>query len=276
METRKMISLTLAALFALNGTGPAAATDYKVEDYLPLAVGNSWTYGHDYYYLSMSPDDRDHFGMPTEEQKSQTFMDNMGQFTIEVLREEVLGGQTYFVLSDLPADWISVPSYFIAGKKLRWAGTNLLERTADGERALYRFGESDAQGYAVPTAEGYSRVTSTNLYIAPRSSAPRYGFSFGFDVHGLETTGPPFEGAGCSFLAGVGLEICGRSIYASDYPVFRNKVKLLQAVIGGLTFERKAYESSEFELISTSTSSSSWGQVKQQWLAHRSEGRNTR
>ena len=43
MKTKEMVRLTLAALLALIWTGPAAATDYKVEDYLPLAVGNSWT-----------------------------------------------------------------------------------------------------------------------------------------------------------------------------------------------------------------------------------------
>ena len=38
---------------------------------------------------------------------------------------------------------------FIAGKKLRWAGAHLIEHTADGEQALFRFdGISDGSRYA--------------------------------------------------------------------------------------------------------------------------------
>ena len=49
MEPKKRTCLLLAALLSLSGVQPAAATDYQAADYLPLAVGNSWTYGHDYY-----------------------------------------------------------------------------------------------------------------------------------------------------------------------------------------------------------------------------------
>ena len=47
---------------------------------------------------------------------------------------EVIDGKTYYVLSDMPANWPPAPPHFIAGKKLRWAGTHLMERTADGEQ----------------------------------------------------------------------------------------------------------------------------------------------
>ncbi len=46
METKKKICLLLATLLSLSGVLPAAATDYQASDYLPLAVGNSWTYEH--------------------------------------------------------------------------------------------------------------------------------------------------------------------------------------------------------------------------------------
>ena len=35
---------------------PADATDDEASAYLPLAVGNSWTYGHDYYDLNNEQD----------------------------------------------------------------------------------------------------------------------------------------------------------------------------------------------------------------------------
>ena len=46
MRTRTC-PLTLAALIGLAVA--AAATDYEASDYLPLAVGNSWTLGHGVY-----------------------------------------------------------------------------------------------------------------------------------------------------------------------------------------------------------------------------------
>ena len=46
METKQRIRLILAALLSLSGVLPAVATDYQASDYLPLAVGNSWTYDH--------------------------------------------------------------------------------------------------------------------------------------------------------------------------------------------------------------------------------------
>ena len=48
VETKKRTCLLLAALLSLSGMLPAAATDYQAADYLPLAVGNSWTYEHIY------------------------------------------------------------------------------------------------------------------------------------------------------------------------------------------------------------------------------------
>ena len=49
METKKRTCLLLAVLLSLSGVLPAAAADYQASDYLPLAVGNSWTYEHEYY-----------------------------------------------------------------------------------------------------------------------------------------------------------------------------------------------------------------------------------
>ena len=131
MKTQRRLSLTLAALLGLLLAWPAVAKEYKVTDYLPLAVGNSWTYGHT--YIGLYPEDLE--DIDTSE---WTAYIAPLHFTITVERTEVIDGKTYYVLSDMPADWPPAPSYFIAGKKLRWEGTNLMERTADGEQTLYR------------------------------------------------------------------------------------------------------------------------------------------
>ena len=57
MKTKK-IRLLLVVLLGLIWVLPADATD-DASAYLPLAVGNSWTYGHKYYDLD-SPLDEDH------------------------------------------------------------------------------------------------------------------------------------------------------------------------------------------------------------------------
>ena len=235
MATKKRICLMLVALLSLSGVLPAAAADYQASDYLPLAVGNSWTYGH---YHSKSSEDKSQWSTYTAQ------VHDPRQFTITVERTEVLDGKTYYVLSDMPANWPPAPPHFIAGKKLRWEGTHLMERTGDGEQALYRFDGANENGYAISTDEGANRVT---VEILPEP-VPVYVFYF----HGNFEGGRAF-----GFLAGYGLDIGGWTIFGTDYPLFRNKITALRAVIGGTSVE---YEDA---LIPTASSSSSWGQIKQ-------------
>ncbi len=154
MEAKKRTCLILAVLLSLSGVQPAAATDDEVADYLPLAVGNSWTYRHSY-------DNQGPFGF--EDRLISLYpvyfleapldkSSNFPLFTIEVLRTEVIDGKTYYVISDMPANWPPAPPHFIAGKKLRWEGTHLMERTADGERSMFRFDGADDAGYTVLTS----------------------------------------------------------------------------------------------------------------------------
>ena len=132
-------------------------------------MGNSWTYSHDFYDLH---------GM-REEGWGDDWPDFWGnhQFTIEVLRTEELDGQTYYVISDMPSFW-PPPPHFIAGKKLRWDGTQLMEHRGGGEQALYRFDGADEAGYTVSTDEGDNRIT-VNVYAEP---VPRYFFEFHADT----------------------------------------------------------------------------------------------
>ena len=69
----------------------------------------------------------------------RTLPRNLPQFTIEVLRTEELDGQTYYVISEMPSNWPPAPPHFIAGKKLRWEGTQLMEHSGSGEQAIFRF-----------------------------------------------------------------------------------------------------------------------------------------
>ena len=240
--------LLWVALLSLSGVLPAVATDYQASDYLPLAVGNSWTYEHEWYDIDRRYGDRSRW---------TTYMDQVydpRQFTITVERTEVIDGKTYYVLSDMPANWPPAPPHFIAGKKLRWEGTHLMERTADGEQALYRFDGTNETGYSVSTYEGANRVTVE----IPPEPVPEYSFYFHGNFEGTQVIG---------FLAGYGLDIGGWIIYGSDTPRFINAVDSLRAVIGGTSVEYKD------ALIPTASQSSSWGQVKQSLMVQSPEGR---
>ena len=132
----------LAALFLL-AAAPLAAQEKNVEDYLPLAVGNSWTYLH--WFV----DDR--------QNADGSYLNPSGtgntEITISILRTEVIEGDTYYVFSnpttDLPVD---IPDHFIGGKKLRWEGTQLMEHDGVSSFSIYHFD--------IPTSDVHVRYYS--------------------------------------------------------------------------------------------------------------------
>ena len=254
MATKKRIHLILAALLSLGGVLSAGATDYQAADYLPLAVGNSWTYSHHVE------------GIPSHYKSDSRWDDSLWsaynsqeapRFTITVLNTEVIAGKTYYVLSDMPANWPPAPPLFIAGKKLRWEGTHLMQRTSDGEQAIFRFDGTNETGYEITTNEGNIRVAVRENFF---SSVPRYDFD-----------SPSLEG-GSTFLAGYGIELCGRLIYSTDVVEFRNEVYVIGAVLGGRQVKPSDARRGR---IPTASSSSSWAQIKQSLFSHTLEGRNS-
>ena len=256
METKKRIRLIWMALLSLSGVLPAVATDYEASDYLPLAVGNSWTYAHEYYAFDTNNGGFEQYSAYVDQFPIPAPGEPYGfpEFTISVLNTEVIDGKTYYVLSDMPANWPPAPPHFIAGKKLRWEGTHLMERTTDGEQAIYRFDGANDTGYAVETDEGDTRVT----VIAGDDSLPWLSSGDPFPWHGFYFHGHLAGTRVYGFTLGYGLHRGGWGIAASDHPLFTNGVKLVRAVLGGRTLDATG------PLTPTGTSSSSWGQVKEE------------
>ena len=250
MRVRGLLFLRLFPLLCVSGPGAFAvgAGEYVASDYLPLAVGNSWTYHHHYRDLYAEEEEGYYDQWPVY------FGQESSEFTIAVERTEELDGETYYVISDLPAFWPPAPPHFIAGKKLRWEGTHLMEYTGGGEQALYRFDGPDETGYTVSSDEGNDRVT-VKVYS---ESVPRYFFEFHAAGYGDARQGNGFR-------AGYGYEKGARRIHGEDHPIFINEVTSLRAVIGGAAVE---YEDA---LIPTSSSSSTWGEVKQSLFAQEAE-----
>ena len=101
------------------------------------------------------------------------------ELTITVERTEEIDGETYYVMSSMPAFWPPAPPHCLSGKKVRWDGTRLVEHTGTGEVALFRFDGEDAAGYSIPTTEGDNRVKVKIRYDSfVDDPPPEYGFRF--------------------------------------------------------------------------------------------------
>ena len=259
----RMQHLIAAVLVGLLGRESAIA---DASDWLPLAVGNSWTYSHDYY-------DYDNYDVYT---RWPNYTDLL--FTLSVLRTEDIDGQTYFVISDMPEFWPPVPSQFIAGKKLRWAGDHLMERTADGEQALFRFEGGDEYGRSHYDVTIQGQTIQVTAWETRANSRHNYDFRFSggagpvrvydpdaVDYYDLDAGRELNEvrvefRAGIAFLKGFGVRACGVGLNDGDAPIFTNGQKAKHAVLNGRTVTiREAREASV-----TTIEGDSWGDIKQE------------
>ena len=218
----------LAALFLL-AAAPLAAQEKNVEDYLPLAVGNSWTYQHAFVDKRRNSDG----SFVTTPQRGDT------EVTISILRTEVIEGDTYYVFSnptsDLPVD---IPDHFIGGKKLRWEGTQLMEHDGVSSFSIYHFDipTSDARvrHYSIQPTLGDTLVES----ISGLSGSRDYmGQSFVFEGYtGYLTEGGWDQGFGLwrrilRFSEDYGVVFSVESHREGDYGLYESSLASLRAVI---------------------------------------------
>lgn len=140
-------------------------------DFLPLEVGNRWTYEHFYHNYSYG----NHFnwaepGNPVRavllakyEIPGYPYFDEgedwrippddltgaYRELTIEITHTERIEGREYFVFSEVDYDWPPVPNLFLAGQKVRFSDE------ADGPSPppnilLFRWNGQDIPIYAFP------------------------------------------------------------------------------------------------------------------------------
>lgn len=305
METKKRIFLILTALLSLSRVQPAAATDYQASDYLPLAVGNSWTYKHEYHGA-----DVDLFNYaaywdqwPASHEPSYLYP----EFKISVLDTEVIDGKTYYVISDMPADWPPAPPHFIAGKKLRWEGTRLMERTDEGEQATFRFDATSADYTWPPPYRSplYYLFSNEITYLfSNRITADRYRaylseisnlFRITYLVSTTEGNDQVSVEAGLKPVPWYRFELdsyAARKLVSHDpdwdfvpyrscnflagYGVLSCEAGKFSALTNHLVPLRAVTDGTSVEfadaLIPTGISSASWGQIKQSWLTGERSG----
>ena len=140
------------------------------QDFLPLEVGNQWTYEHVYHNSFYFYDDfffsydypwaapgssvrravvRALLEMPEfpfypDDQGKRYWSDHLDdveryrnpplrELTIEITHTEIIEGQEYFVFSDVPYDWPPVPNFFLTGQKVRFSDEGALLFRRNGQ-----------------------------------------------------------------------------------------------------------------------------------------------
>ena len=246
----------------------ASPTVAALSDWLPLTVGNSWSYYHVYEGV-----DEGYSAYFTENFQSE----GHPPLIISVLRTEVIDDKTYFVLSDIPPNWPPISSLFIAGKKLRWSGDHLMERTATGEQILYRFGTVSKE---IRDADAQALEEVEKMHVNERNSDFEHSIWFNYQIEFQEgNTGSRSpsneeqsvrtffeEGYGAidiKFVRGFGISFFAESYVLSDYGVYENTQRAFSAVINGtaVTIDQALALSVQ---PTSSPSSFSWGKIKRE------------
>ncbi len=142
----KMKRLMLLLLFLLGHftRGDAQETDpleINLADFLPLEVGNRWTFSHEYinemYWVSTMEWDEEarayyrQFevpGYPIDEAEppSSLTRPDPAVLTVEITHTEWIHGEEYFVFSGPSYSWPPLPAFFLAGQKVRLSEDGIL------------------------------------------------------------------------------------------------------------------------------------------------------
>ena len=220
-----MIARTLIVLAALASV-PLAAQTKNVQDYLPLAVGNSWTYEHDFSDARSILDD------PSIESTEEALIESREEITISILRTEVIDEDTYYVFSDVSTSVSEgVPRHFLNGKKLRWDGNHLTEHDGTSSISLYRFDVPTDANRRI-TGEYSIRETHGDTHVEARAnmrSSNRVLYQvFKFDGH-VPDSGLRFSRS-IAFAEGFGVQRSVEVWGSGDMILASNRLRPVRAV----------------------------------------------
>lgn len=138
-DMKKRYEHLAPTLILITALSPSIAAEYRVNEFLPLAVGNSWLCYHeveDWFHILPGNSSGPYGESPGD---WPAWRDNKS-FMLTVEHTEEIDGKTYFVMSDMPSGWPPAPQGFISGKKLRWERTRLMEHANTGELVYHDFG----------------------------------------------------------------------------------------------------------------------------------------
>lgn len=204
MNLHLLLGLALCALMEMTALSvlPADADVHSINiedieanpmEFLPLEVGNQWTYEHTYwnqfysFYYNIAAWSRARywaepgslkraivralFEIPGYPYYSDRVLDEpegayaYEEFTIEITHTELIEGQEYFVFSDIEYDWPPVPNLFLAGQKVRFSeeGT-LLFRWQGQDIPLYAFRNPDCCSPEYPLLQNENLPVEQLIY----------------------------------------------------------------------------------------------------------------
>ena len=251
MNLHLLLVLALCGLLVQTGYAEDDAPgdiELNPSEYVPLAVGNSWTYEH--YHWNNTYLQQGSWGDPALAERLKPFVDveilgyphGEGNalppdsllvpvnriLTIEITHTERIDGREYFVFSDADYDWPPLPDFFWAGKKVRLSDEGVLVFRWNGQEVpIYDFGELQ-NGYAVtlPGEEVYSVDRRVVFYEAPKTSNQHSLIHFHSDR---------LVNSYCHFIRGYGMGLFVIDFFGiSDFlPLYENALTGISANIYG-------------------------------------------
>ena len=231
-------------------------------DYVPLAVGNRWTYEHFYNnetYLSMVNPDVERLEpieipgyphgrgnpMPPDSLRLAEKI-----VTIEITHTEVIDGLEYFVFSDPDYTWPPLPALFWDGKKVRLSDEGFLVFRWNGQDvSVYDLDHHhlDLGGYdrrvknsytfTLPSESDMTKVNITrhmSFYsdgLRTESPEPESRYSV---VRFISSQVDSYDKSSCFFLRGYGIgQLYTKMSGLESSPIFRNILTPISANIDG-------------------------------------------
>ena len=279
MLFRVFMLLILCALMVPLAQAQTAESEINLTDFVPLEVGNQWTYNHSYsntYYQrrdweslrDWDPEVRMLFEIPgypydsPESPPDSLLWVDHRELTIEITHTEMIDGSEYFVFSRADYDWPPLSEFFWAGQKVRLSGEGvLLFRWNEQDVPLYDLNPQHPSEYLIP-AYPIREGIFTKLAIKGGRiwDGRNINFSITFPaIHSPKTIR-------IRFAAGYGPvynEYCAigtggdGAIFRELVPFFWNNLTPISAIISG---ESVSYK--QILIGNTHVQPTSWGQLK--------------
>ena len=230
-------------------------------EYVPLAVGNRWTYEHSYYNDAywISDDPNPEKLEPTEipgyphGQGNPIPPDSLRYvydkpLTIEITHTEVIDGLEYFVFSDADYTWPPLPALFWDGKKVRLSDEGFLVFRWNGQDVpVYDFDHhhldehwarrepKNSYRFTLPGESGTIKVkikrSRSESELSTESSGPESQYSVVTFYYSQDFS---LLSSYCSFLSGYGIgQVYTEALFLEGVVIYQNSLTPISANIDG-------------------------------------------
>ena len=226
-------------------------------DFLPLSVGNSWTFEHRYWG-------------PGEIDSLTSYLAK--EVTIQITDEEILE-HTYYTFSPMPYDWPPPPDFFLAGKKVRIDEKGaLIELVGNAERYLFDFTFSQDADREIALSNddttwrisGYISLTNGGIF-QDEILLGQFIHIFSNDLEARELYEYHVDVKKAFFRQFYGIDIFDFTIWGptDDWVLYQNQLFPLYAVINGNRINYS--DMGGIDPMTTLISISTWGKLKRRF-----------